>query len=74
MSLADDLRRQAQHLATREPRRPSQANLAHPFARAEVLARLDELDTAIEGWQMVRLDRAARFFLMTLPLWDQIRR
>src|SRR5436309_12164217 len=34
MSLADDLRRQARHLATREPRRPKQASLRRAVSAA----------------------------------------
>src|SRR6185503_1425183 len=34
MSLADDLRRQAYHLATREPRRPKQASLRRAVSAA----------------------------------------
>ncbi len=57
-----------------EERHRADYNLALPFARAEVLALLRELDTAIQGWRQVRTDGAARFFLMALPLWDQLRR
>ena len=49
-------------------------NLARPFMRSEVLTLLRELDTAVDGWQRIRMEPAARFFLMALPLWEQIRR
>ena len=81
MSLHGDLREQARHLAAREPTRPKEEerhraddNLALLFTRTEVLARLQDLDSAVAGWRRVRLEPASRFFLMALPLWDPLRR
>jgi len=49
-------------------------NLALPFKRSEVRALLVELDNAFQAWQRIRNEEMARFFLMSLPLWDQLRR
>jgi hypothetical protein len=61
-------------VSLQDERHRADYNLALSFTRTEVIALLDELDTAIEGWQRVRMNGASRFFLMALPLWDQLRR
>jgi len=57
-----------------EERHRADYNLALPFTRSEVLSLLRELDRIVEGWQRIRTEPAARFFLMALPLWEQLRR
>src|SRR5207245_11038277 len=57
-----------------EERHRADYNLALPFTRTEVLTILRELNTVVAGWQRVRMAPAARFFLMTLPLWDPLSR
>jgi hypothetical protein len=57
-----------------EERHRADYNLAAPFVKSEVLALLRELDGAVAGWHRIRREDAARFFLMALPLWDQLRR
>jgi len=57
-----------------EERHRADYNRALPFSKVEVLSLLQDTDNAVEAWQRVRNDDAARFFLMALPLWEQIRR
>jgi hypothetical protein len=49
-------------------------DLSAVFTRAEVVSLLQELDEAFAIWRRIRNDDMSRFFLMALPLWDQIRR
>jgi hypothetical protein len=44
------------------------------FVKSEVLELVQDASDAFVAWQRVRNDDAARFFLMSLPLWDQMRR
>ncbi len=57
-----------------EERHRADYNRAAPFYKAEVLDLLQDAGDAAEAWQRVRNDETARFFLMALPLWEQIRR
>ena len=57
-----------------EERHRADYNMALPFTRSEVLSLLRELDRVVGGWQRIRMQPAARFFLMALPLWEQLRR
>lgn len=57
-----------------EERHRADYNRALPFSRREVLHLLQDTADTVEAWQRVRNDDAARFFLMALPLWEQIRR
>jgi hypothetical protein len=57
-----------------EERHRADYNRALPFSKAETLNLLQDTADAVEAWQRVRKDEAARFFLMALPLWEQIRR
>lgn len=49
-------------------------NMARRFSKSEVLVLVQDAEEAFLAWQKVRNDEAARFFLMSLPLWEQIKR
>ncbi len=49
-------------------------NMARRFSKSEVLVLLQDAENAFLAWQRVRNGDAARFFLMSLPLWEQLKR
>jgi uncharacterized protein (UPF0332 family) len=49
-------------------------NRAAAFTRSEVVELLSSLDSAMEAWKRVRKDETARFFLVCLAMWEQLRR
>lgn len=57
-----------------EERHRADYNRALAFSKVEVLNLLQDTADAFEAWERVRNDEAAKFFLMALPLWEQIRR
>jgi uncharacterized protein (UPF0332 family) len=56
-----------------EQRHRADYNAAIVFSRGQVLDLLQETDAAFQVWRQVRSDPMARFFLMSLPLWEQLR-
>jgi hypothetical protein len=70
-----DLRRAAgAFVRLQTERHRADYDLSSTFRRVEVLALIDDVREAFEAWSRVRTHETARFFLMTLPLWDQLRR
>jgi uncharacterized protein (UPF0332 family) len=75
MPIPNDLRQVADvFLQLQDARHEADYNRALPFYKAEVVNMLQDTADAFEAWQRIRNDEAARFFLMALPLWEQIRR
>jgi len=49
-------------------------NLARQFSKSEVALLLTDTQDAFDLWQGIRNDDTSRFFLMALPLWEQLKR
>lgn len=75
MPIPNDLRHVADvFVQLQDARHQADYNRALSFYKTEVLNLLQDTTDAVEAWQRVRDDEAAKFFLMALPLWEQIRR
>ncbi|MBW3539716.1 MAG: hypothetical protein KY476_05550 [Planctomycetes bacterium] len=49
-------------------------DLAASFNRNDVLSLIDDVEQRIEEWQQVETDPAARLLLVSLLIWERIRR
>ena len=57
-----------------QKRHDADYNLARQFSKSEVALLLNDTQDAFDLWQGIRNDETSRFFLMALPLWEQIKR
>jgi hypothetical protein len=60
--------------AAQQLRHVADYDLSESFHRSEVLALIDDVEQRMEAWQPVEGDPAARLFLVSLLIWDRIRR
>ncbi len=75
LTIPTDLRTVAStFVRLQEERHRADYNRALPFSKAEVQNLLQEATDAAMAWQQVRDDEVAKFFLIALPLWSNIRR
>lgn len=66
MPLHEQLLEQARHLADYD--------LGETFYRNDVLSLIDDIEQRIEDWRQIEGDPTARLFLVSLLVWERIRR
>jgi hypothetical protein len=59
----------AQHL-----RHVADYDLAELFYRNDVVSLIDDIEQRMQGWEQVEGDPTARLFLVSLLIWDRVRR
>lgn len=57
-----------------EERHVADYDLSHTFVRPSVLALIERVQKPIDDWEGIRKDPASRLFLVSLLVWDRIRR
>jgi hypothetical protein len=48
-------------------------DLSEEYFPDDVNILIDHVETAVEGWEAIRAEPAARLFLLSLLVWDRIK-
>ena len=65
--------RNAATLTVQEQRHLADYDLSATFVRSDVVNLVDHVEQVIADWKIIRTDPEARFFLMSLLVWQRVR-